>query len=78
MNVYHARTQQEKADGVSVFERDQFTRSAMIFHDIGPGSHFHMSTVDYPIGILSLDEGGKILDKSIMAARSQRRWTSSM
>lgn len=70
MRIVYAQTIEEKADGVSIYSREEFVDSAMVFTSIGAGARFHMATVDYPIGIMSLDDRGKILDKAIMEARS--------
>ena len=69
MKIHYAQTVEEKAAGVSIFSEEEFSNSAMVFTSIGPRAHFHMTTVDYPIGIMSLDDDGRVLDKAVMAAR---------
>ena len=69
MKVYHARTLEEKGQGVSIFGDSEFVNSVMVFHDIGPGAAFHMQTVGYPIGIISLDRQDRVLDKAVMQPR---------
>lgn len=66
MKIHYAQTIEEKAAGVSIFTQEEFEDSAMVFTSVGPGAHFHMQTVDYPIGIMSLDDSGEILDKAVM------------
>ena len=70
MKIHYAQTMEEKGAGVSIFSREEFVNSAMVFTSIGAGSHFHMQTVDYPIGIMSLDDDGRVLDKAVMEART--------
>jgi len=68
LKTLYCRTPQEKCDGVSNLSEEEFKDSVMIFENIGPGSHFHMKTVDYPIGIMALDRQGVVLDKQMMNA----------
>jgi len=65
MEVYHATTTDEKSIGVSNLSESEFQNSLMIFEDIYPNATFHMRTVEYPIGIMSVGDG-IVLDKSKM------------
>jgi len=67
--IYVAKTFEDRTAGVSKLSASEFNDAVMIFPDCGCGDSFHMRTVDYPIGIMALNEDYKIIDKTVMPAR---------